>query len=458
MELYTLDSDFNKIGVVEAYESAIWSLRYAEYGDFEIHTFYGSSVTANLMSSAYVFDAESGTGMFVEDVEITTDDEGSPMAVFTGRSFESILTRRIVWGKKKVSGKIQDIISALLIENVISPSRTERQISNFVFQSNSDSRLNDYKIENDSPLELYGDNLYDIIKYLCDLFDVGFCITLNQYKQFVFQLYCGEILDGSDRNNRTVLFSPKMENLSSTRYYRSSQNYKNVARIDSNYELKAEQTNEDGTTIVASTPSWVIFPRGSEPLTSGLMLMMQFHAKVNAGATLNINGTGAKPIYYKTSAIGSGVIDGSATVAISYSTSGSGRWVIDSLEQPEEPIQQSRVLIAPIDDPAMGIDRREIFTQVDSVPTEDGMSPEDYAAYMRLQGYGVLRDNCATTEVDGESIPGINYVFGQDFQLGDIVKVENECEIVVSVRIVEYVQSDDENGPSAYPSFSSVYS
>ena len=86
------------------------------------------------------------------------------------------------------------------------------------------------------------------------------------------------------------------------------------------------------------------------------------------------------------------------------------------------------------------------------------MTPANYLALMQRQGYDTLQENRKTTEMDGESIPGVSYIFGRDYYLGDIVIVENECGISASVRITEYVQTIDENGPSACPTFSSAYS
>lgn len=465
MDLYILNKQFRRTAYVEAYNSAIWSLRYAEYGDFEIHVPYFSDLTSYLMSAAYVYDKTTETAMFVEDVEIDSTVEDGSMVIFKGRSLESILTRRIIWRKKTVSGKIQDIIQGLLNENIISPTETDRQIPNFIFQSNSDTRLNDYVIDEHSPIELHGDILYDIVKYLCDLYDVGFKITLNSLNQFVFQLYCGKILDGSDEDNRrTVLFSPKMDNLSNTRYYQSSQNYKNVTRIESTYELKAEQNNPDGdtsasTTITAATPSWMVFPPADG------RFMVQFHKKVSSGATLNVNGTGAKPLYYQKNdswlPIAADVIDGSDTRIVVYDSTGNGRYLLqpkDESEDANNSVEQTRVVVLPEEDRPTGLDRREIYTDAGSIETEDGMTSNDYANSMKLQGYTTLRENRRETEVDGESIPDVNYIYGMDYALGDIVKVENECGITVSSRIIEYVQTDDENGPSACPTFSSVYS
>ena len=231
---------------------------------------------------------------------------------------------------------------------------------------------------------------------------------------------------------------------------------KNYAETEHQYVLLTKWTE---------TTSWVIFPRGSETIDNGLKFMMQFHKKVSAGATININGTGAKPLYYKKNgswtAIVDEVIDSSDTRILVYDTTGNGRYLLQPKPEDEsvdETVEQTRVLVIPQENRPEGLERREIYTDANNIETEEGMTPSDYAQSMYLQGYTTLRENRQTTEVDGESIPGVNYIFGQDYQIGDIVKVENECGIVVSVRIVEYVQTIDENGPSACPSFSSVYS
>lgn len=471
MDLYTLDAEFNQIGYVEVYDSAIWALRYAEYGDFELHVYPDSELANDLWLATYILDKETRTAMFIEEIEMTSDADSGSEKVFKGRSLETILMRRIIWEKKTVTGKIQNIISTLLTENIIDPKNSDgtafedRRISNFIFQPSSDPRLDDYKIETSSPLELEGDNLYDVIKYLCDLFDVGFRVTLNTSNQFVFELYCGKILDGSIRENKIVMFSPKMENLASSRYYQSSMNYKNITQIVSTYEFKATQDNDKdddqaASAITASTPSWVVCPRGANAVpTNGLKLAVHFNKKIAANATLSLNEMPFKPLYFEGRAVKADDFDSGVEAVMKYNSTGNGRWDLTIPKEGDPPVVQSRVLVVTDDiGDVSGLSRREIFTDANSITTEDGMTPQNYAESMRLLGYGTLRDNSNTTEVDGESIPGVNYIFGKDFNIGDLVKVSNEFGITISARITEYVQTIDENGESACPTFSSVYS
>lgn len=466
MELYVLDSEFKKQAYVEGTDSIIYSLRYADAGDFEIHVIYSAFIVSYLQKGAYIFEKKSRTAMFIEDIEYETDSEGGPIAVFKGRSLESMLNRRIIWNKKVVSGKIQDIIFDLLKDNVITPQDPDRKIPNFVFKESSDSRLKDYTIDKNSPMELYGDNLYDTIKSLCDLYDVGFRITLSEDNKFIFELYCGEMLNGSIQKNRRVVFSPKMENLSNTRYYLSTQNEKTVTKIDSTYDFKAEQANEKDdasatTRVIAKTASWVVAPRSASELTQfvGKKIGIRFNKKLGSNAMLSLNGTAYKPLYYKNAPLAAEVIDSGTEMVMQYASTGGGRWNLIDIKEDDPPIQQNRVLVEATrsNPPLAGLERKEIFTDANSITTEEGMTPDDYAYSMRIMGINTLHENRIEQQIDGESIPDINYIFGEDYSIGDIVLVENEIGLSMSSRVIEYVQSIDENGPSACPTFSSVY-
>ena len=45
------------------------------------------------------------------------------------------------------------------------------------------------------------------------------------------------------------------------------------------------------------------------------------------------------------------------------------------------------------------------------------------------------------------------YIVDEDFFLGDIVQIENEYGIQAQPRIIEIIESEDENGISVIPTF-----
>ena len=170
---------------------------------------------------------ESEHVMIVEKIQITSDTEDGNHVTVTGRSLESILDRRIVWGQKLLSGNLQNGIKTLLNENVISPSDSNRRIPNFIFKESTDPAITKLKLE----AQYTGDNLYDVIQKICEEQGIGFKITLNDEKQFVFELYAGSDRSYDQTENPYVIFSPKFENIINSNYIESKASLKTVTLV-----------------------------------------------------------------------------------------------------------------------------------------------------------------------------------------------------------------------------------
>ena len=59
--------------------------------------------------------------MVIEELEIESDPEISPTLIVKGRSLESVLDRRIIWGQIILDGNLQTEIERILDENIINP-------------------------------------------------------------------------------------------------------------------------------------------------------------------------------------------------------------------------------------------------------------------------------------------------------------------------------------------------
>ena len=108
MELTLLDTSLDAIAVVDDYESLIWTDRYQEYGDFEIYTPVTADILNVIKQDYYLINRDSEHVMIVEKLLIKTDVETGNHITITGRSLESILKRRIVWGLRSLSGNLQN--------------------------------------------------------------------------------------------------------------------------------------------------------------------------------------------------------------------------------------------------------------------------------------------------------------------------------------------------------------
>lgn len=227
MELYVLNREFQAIHLLDIFESLLWTERYYECGDFEITAPASIKLLKMFEKENYLWSKESKTVMIIEDLEISSDPEEGTMFIVTGRSLESILDRRIVWNKTVLKGNLQDEIKKLLDENVISPSDSDRRISNFIFEYSDDPLVTEKTVN----LECDGESLYEIIQTLCQTNDLGFRILLNDDNQFVFQLYAGVDRSYDQEKVPYVMFCPKFENILNSNYLESNKTLKTVALV-----------------------------------------------------------------------------------------------------------------------------------------------------------------------------------------------------------------------------------
>jgi hypothetical protein len=227
MELLTLNTNFEADDTVDTFKSLIWVDRYSEYGDFEIYVPANTEMINKFIPDYYLWTDDSDHTMIIEDRKIESDVENGNNLVITGRSLESILTRRIIWEQTILNGYLEEQIEKLLNENVINPSLSERKIDNFVFEKSGDSYIESLKVE----AQFTGTNLYEAIKSLCDAESIGFKITLNEENQFVFKLYSGEDRSYEQDTNPYVVFSPNFENIVNSNYVESKNTLKNVALV-----------------------------------------------------------------------------------------------------------------------------------------------------------------------------------------------------------------------------------
>lgn len=230
MILYVLDQNFKTVEVIDSLISLIWTDKYDEAGEVEVETSAIGRYWNAFQPNYYLWLKESEHLMIIEDREITTDYEKGITIKVTGRSLESILERRIVWGQTIFKNKsVKDIISDLLKQSIISPSDSQRKIPNFIlgeFQNGSQGAMMT-KVD----AQYTGDDLYTVIKTLCQACGIGFSIVLNDQNQFVFNLYEGEDHTYNQFKNPYIVFSPTQNNITSTDYLDSEKTKRTVALV-----------------------------------------------------------------------------------------------------------------------------------------------------------------------------------------------------------------------------------
>lgn len=95
MELVTLDGNYRPASLVERYSSLIWTERYLPAGDFQLVSSDVERMITLLPLKSFVSIRESTVPMIVESHKIEKPKDNAPVLTVKGRSFESVLDRRV---------------------------------------------------------------------------------------------------------------------------------------------------------------------------------------------------------------------------------------------------------------------------------------------------------------------------------------------------------------------------
>lgn len=104
---------------------------------------------------------------------------------------------------------------------------------------------------------------------------------------------------------------------------------------------------------------------------------------------------------------------------------------------------------------ASGIDRVEGF--VNAVQTSNNQGELDritYQSVLAQEGAQKLAQLVPTQQIDGEIAPNYQYTLGVDYDLGDVVQIENEYGFQMQPRIIEVIENWSEEGYTCIPTFS----
>lgn len=267
MEVISLNTNKQKVAIIDSYKSFIWNDRYEDLGDFELYIPANAvELLANIHQDYYIQCSESDRTMIVEKVNYKTDLEDGNFVVISGHSLETILKRRIVWNDDgsitqinatkivdydsedadsgmpfPVWQAIEYLLNLYIIDPETYKNGPQRQIPNFKFLPPSmDDEI--YYITM-SACSYQGDNLYDVIKSLCDMYEFSFKITLAdeddedngiEAGDFVFSLYKGISHLASQMENPYICFSKDFDNLLASDSSLDMSTYKNMAYYKGN--------------------------------------------------------------------------------------------------------------------------------------------------------------------------------------------------------------------------------
>lgn len=396
MEAQVLDKDFQTQAIIDAFESFIWTDRYNKPGDFEIYMPIAKAPMEYIQRDNYIWIEDSDRLQVIEDISIETDAEDGDHLKITGRTLESFLDRRVVYKSTTIDSDLQTGIKRLLDENAISPNDSARKIPGLRFIWNDDGRLTAYTMT----ATFLGENLLDILEDYGELYDVGFRIVFNEENSsFDFSLYCGEDRSYNQEKNPWVVFSSAYNNLIGSNYFESFANLKTAAVITS-----------------------------SEDEYYGIGI-------VEVNGRPNMSGLDRREMYVNASDIKMPDIEvdeDAISEAVHKQYDRNSKWTEAKIEQ-------------------------EIQNRINAAYLEaEAAAKIELDRLLEERGNEELAKTYITKTFEGEIEGSIQYIYGRDFFIGDVVQVRNHYGKEAASRITEVVRSHDLNGELLTPTFTTL--
>lgn len=427
VDLYVLDKDLNRIGIIDGYTSLIWANRYKEVGDCEVYVEATNEMLSLLRKDYYLARADDEMVCRIEKIELTTSYEEGNYLIVTGYCVKKILGQRIIWSQSNVDGNVEDYIRNLVYKSLVNPNLSARAIKNSSGRQNF--MLGDkVGFTEVTTQQASYSNVKDKIEEFCTLYGWGYKVIVD-IGNFYFCLY-----KGVDRSNQ-VVFADEFENLVSTDYVEDSSHLANVALVAGEGEGSERSRNVSGYAEGLNRHEIYVDARDlSKHINWGELVAM--YPTTDQGGHGYISDT-TSGIFYKMDIIDIAIVDDNQLTELRANYP-NGQVIT---KQGNKYYQIYDVIVADLENnhPADG----------DSVI----LRPLIYEVYLLNRGYEKLAEYGATTLFEGTVDSQTTFEYKKDYFLGDQVLVRNEYGIEAKARIVEVIEIYDDNGYSIEPKF-----
>lgn len=429
IDLFVLNKDLVRIGMIDSYKSLIWANRYNEVGDCELYLPATTKAFNLLKKGNYLSRDDDDMVCRIEKIELDTDIENGDYLIVTATDVKKILHQRIIWSQTNVDGNVEDYIRNLVYKCLVNPNLSARAITDTHGRQNfllgDKANFNEVITQ-----QVTYDNLGEKIQEYCKRYNWGYKVIVDiSVNNFYFLLY-----KGTDKS-QVVIFSYEFENLKTTSYVEDSTHLANVALVGGEGEGSERARNVSG--YAESLDRYEIFVDAkdlSRTITWGDLI--EVYPTRNAGGHGYISDTAAG-VFYKMDIIDIAIVDDNQLTELQRNYP-NGQVIT---KQGNTYYQIYDVIIA----------------DLESSSPESGDSvilrPLIYEVYLLNRGYEKLSEYGSLISFDGTVNPNVTFVYKEDYFLGDLVTVENEYGIIETARITEVVEIDDENGYNIEPKF-----
>ena len=225
MELYILNKNLELQGIVDSFQTLIWTRKAQEVGNFQLNL-SPSEDNLNLLKKDYlVFRKDSKEIGVINHIEYKLETSKETLEI-KGNFASNYISKRINASIVNFNGTIENFIRQMINNNCINPTDKQRIIPNLI--------LGDSKGYTDTiTIQDSYSNLIKLINNSITDTDICYRTTLDiENKKLIFELYKGtdRTVENADNNPPTV-FCRDMENIVTETYILDNSDSSNMAYV-----------------------------------------------------------------------------------------------------------------------------------------------------------------------------------------------------------------------------------
>lgn len=426
-DIYVLDRNLDIVYVIDAYKSCIWSNRYVALGDCELYLPATTDLLSVLVKDYYLMRLNDSMVCRINKIQLDTNAENGDYLIVTGKDTKALCDQRIIWDTMTCNGTLEAFIRQMVTSSMINATATVRNM----LKPNGDALLalgTAAGFPEVSSEQVTYKNLGEKIREYCTKYGWGYKMILNESTLNLI------LYKGVDRSNN-VIFSDDYENLDATTYIQDDTNMGNVALVGGEGEGSARSKDVSG--YAESSDRYEIFVDAKDithtVTWSDLSALYPTTASGGQGYFATESG---QPVY-RLNYLNIQIVDEEQLSRLRSKYPSGTVVTIDGIDY----YQVSNVTIADV--PSSSPSGSDNVTLRDVI----------YDVYLLNRGYEKLADYGEKISFNGTIEPNVTFMYKEDYNLGDIVTVENQYGVSASVRIVEVIEVDDDNGYSVQPKF-----
>lgn len=245
MDIYILDGLNGASDVIDSFQSVIWNMQFFGANDFELvvagtpKNIQWLQVGKYLVRDVDMSADEYHNVMLIESRELEFDIDKGWILTLRGGGLKRILARRVVWTQTNLTGLVETGIRQVITDNVINPADSNRAIPNFTLDSVQG-------FTDTFDVQLLGEKIADWLESTCKLYGIGWDVYIKN-GNYVFTLKKGTDRTYEQSAVDPVVFSPEFDNLISSTYTYSIDDYSNAALVAGEGEGTSQKVANIGT-------------------------------------------------------------------------------------------------------------------------------------------------------------------------------------------------------------------